>query len=90
MFDCGFYPIEGLKLLRQHWQRPNGHLPSHRPRMKGAGAKAAQTRKNRAAARKDAETKAALAEKHSAAGRKSWETRRARGAVIAKPDGVED
>ena len=78
MFDCGFYPMDGLKLLRQHWQRPNGHLPSHRPRMKDAGAKAAQTRKSRAAERKGAEAKSAVAKKRSAAALKAWETRRAK------------
>jgi len=50
MFDCGFYPIIGLKMLRDDWQRPGGHLPSHGPRMKGAGAKAALARKRSAAA----------------------------------------
>ncbi len=61
MFDCGFYPIEGIKLLRAHWPRPDGHLPSHMPRMKDAGAKAAITRKRRAAARKAVATRRAAA-----------------------------
>jgi len=51
MFDCGLYPIDGLKLLRAHWQETKGQ-PSHVRRMKNAGAKAALTRKKSAAARK--------------------------------------
>jgi len=40
MFDAGLYPIEAIKLLRSHWQSTGG-VPSHKARMKDAGAKAA-------------------------------------------------
>ena len=51
MFDAGLYPIEAIRILRDHWQKTRG-LPDHKPRMKDAGAKAALTRKRRAAAAK--------------------------------------
>src|SRR5262245_11708381 len=28
MFDCGFYPVEAIRLLRAHWQVTKG-VPSH-------------------------------------------------------------
>jgi hypothetical protein len=43
MFDAGLYPIEAIKLLRSHWQSTGG-VPSHKARMKDAGAKAARSR----------------------------------------------
>jgi hypothetical protein len=43
MYDCGLYPIEAVKLLRNHWQKTLGK-PDHKPRMKDAGAKAARKR----------------------------------------------
>ena len=51
MYDASLYPIEAIRLLQAHWQRTEG-LPDHSGRMKDAGAKAALTRKRRAAARK--------------------------------------
>ncbi|MGH7059417.1 MAG: HNH endonuclease [Stellaceae bacterium] len=51
MYDAGLYPIETIKLLRDHWQKTEGK-PDHKPRMKDAGAKAARSRKRSAAARK--------------------------------------
>jgi hypothetical protein len=51
MFDAGFYPIEAIKMLRAHWQETKG-VPSHKARMKDAGAKAARTRKLSSSARK--------------------------------------
>jgi HNH endonuclease len=56
MYDAGLYPIEAIKLPRAHWQRTAGK-PDHKPRMKDAGAKAARTRKRRAAARKAVQTR---------------------------------
>ena len=53
MYDSGLYPMEAIKLLQAHWQETEGK-PNHKPRMKDAGAKAALTRKRRAAARKAA------------------------------------
>ena len=53
MYDAGFYPVEAVRLLQLHWQEKRG-VPNHKPRMKDAGAKAALTRKRRAAARKAA------------------------------------
>jgi hypothetical protein len=43
MYDCGLYPIDAVKLLRDHWQKTLGK-PDHKPRMKDAGAKAARKR----------------------------------------------
>ncbi len=51
MFDCDFYPVEAVKLLRARWQVTQGK-PSHAGRMKSAGAKAAATRKRSARAKK--------------------------------------
>jgi len=51
MYDAGLYPIEAIRLLRAHWQETKG-APSHKARMKDAGAKAARTRKLSASARK--------------------------------------
>jgi len=56
MYDAGLYPIEAIKLLQAHWQSIRG-VPDHKRRMKGAGAKAALTRKRRAAGRKASETR---------------------------------
>lgn len=51
MYDCGFYPMEAIRLLQEHWQMTRGE-PNHKARMKDAGAKAALIRKRKAAARK--------------------------------------
>jgi hypothetical protein len=51
MYDAGLYPIEAVRLLRAHWQQTKG-IPSHKARMKDAGAKAARARKLSARARK--------------------------------------
>lgn len=51
MYDSGLYPVEAIRLLQAHWQIVRG-VPDHSGRMKDAGAKAATTRKRRAAARK--------------------------------------
>jgi hypothetical protein len=51
MFDAGLYPIEAIRLLRTHWQETKG-IPSHKARMKDAGAKAAPARKLSARARR--------------------------------------
>jgi len=51
MFDSGLYPIAAIRLLRAHWQETKG-VPSHKARMKDAGAKAARSRKRSAGARK--------------------------------------
>jgi predicted restriction endonuclease len=61
MYDCGFYPIEAIRLLQEHWQITRGE-PDHKPRMKDAGAKAALKRKQRAAARKAVATRKLRAE----------------------------
>jgi hypothetical protein len=69
MFDAGFYPIEAIRLLREHWQTMRG-IPNHKPRMKDAGAKAALARKRSAAARKAHATRhAKLAARMTDAGR---------------------
>jgi len=60
MYDCGFYPLEAIKLLRAHWQVTKG-VPSHKARMKDAGVKAANTRKLSANARKAWATRRAKA-----------------------------
>jgi predicted restriction endonuclease len=44
MYDAGLYPVDAIRLLRKHWQQTEGK-PSHKARMKDAGAKAARTRK---------------------------------------------
>jgi len=54
MYDAGLYPVEAIRLLQAHWQTIEG-VPDHKGRMKDAGAKAAITRKRRAAGRKAAE-----------------------------------
>ena len=51
MYDMGLYPVEAIKLLREHWQRTSGK-PDHSLYMKDAGVKAAKIRKKSAAARK--------------------------------------
>jgi hypothetical protein len=51
MYDAALYPIEAVKMLRAHWQQTGG-IPSHKARMKDAGAKAARARKLSASARK--------------------------------------
>jgi hypothetical protein len=51
MYDCGFYPLEAVRLLQAHWQVTKA-VPDHKPRMKDAGAKAARARRATAAARK--------------------------------------
>ena len=56
MYDSGLYPKEAISLLQAHWQTAKG-VPDHKPRLKDAGAKAALTRKRRAAARKASETR---------------------------------
>ena len=56
MYDAGLYPKEAIMLLQAHWQTVKG-VADHRVRMKDAGAKAALTRKRRAAGRKAAETR---------------------------------
>lgn len=56
MYDCGLYPREAIALLQAHWQQTQGK-PDHRGRMKDAGAKAARTRRLRAAARKAVATR---------------------------------
>ena len=56
MYDAGLYPLEAIRLLQEHWQTNQGK-PSHKARMKDAGAKAALTRKRRAAARKAVATR---------------------------------
>ncbi len=56
MYDAGLYPIEAIRLLQAHWQTTKG-TPDHSGRMKDAGAKAALTRKRRAAARKAVDTR---------------------------------
>lgn len=56
MYDAGLYPLDAIVLMRVHWQATQG-VPSHKARMKDAGAKAAKTRRRRAAGRKAAATK---------------------------------
>lgn len=56
MYDAGLYPVAAIKLLQVHWQATKG-VPDHKRRMKDAGAKAALTRKRRAAARKASATR---------------------------------
>jgi hypothetical protein len=51
MYDAGLYLIEAVRLLRAHWQQTKG-IPSHKARMKDAGAKATRARKLSARARK--------------------------------------
>lgn len=58
MYDAGLYPVEAIRLLQAHWQSTEGK-PDHAGRMKDAGAKAALTRKRRAAARKAVATRQA-------------------------------
>ena len=60
MYDCGFYPVEAIKLLRAHWQTTKS-TPDHKPRMKDAGAKAAISRRRSASARKAWATRRAAA-----------------------------
>ena len=58
MYDAGLYPVDAIKRLQAHWQSTEGK-PDHKGRMKDAGAKAALTRKRRAAARKAVATRQA-------------------------------
>jgi predicted restriction endonuclease len=51
MYDAGLYPVEAITLIRAHWQQTGG-VPSHKARMKDAGAKAVRTRKRSASARR--------------------------------------
>lgn len=51
MYDACLYPAEAIRLLRTHWQTTKG-VPSHAARMKGAGARAAATRKRSAGAQR--------------------------------------
>ena len=60
MYDCGFYPIEAIKLMRVHWQFTRG-VPDHKPRMKDAGIKAARKRDYQRRGLKAAATKKANA-----------------------------
>lgn len=61
MFDCGLYPVKGIKLLRSHWQKwhADGARADHSIYMKDAGAKAGMTRKRKSAARKAVATRKA-------------------------------
>lgn len=60
MYDAGLYPVAAIRLMQAHWQATEGK-PDHKGRMKDAGAKAALTRKRRAAARKAVVTRQAKA-----------------------------
>jgi hypothetical protein len=51
MYDAGPYPVQAIRLLQAYWQQTKGK-PNHKGRMKDAGAKAALTRKRKAAALK--------------------------------------
>lgn len=51
MFDAGLYPLNGIKLLRAHWQSTMGK-PNYKAVMKDAGAKAAITRVRSRSAKK--------------------------------------
>lgn len=62
MYDAGLYPVEGIRLLQEHWQKTQG-VPDHGPRMKDAGPKAALARKRKSAARKAVVTRKAKNEK---------------------------
>ena len=88
MYDCGFYPLQAIRLMRSHWQKTKGE-PTHKARMKDAGAKAARTRKKKQAAiarKRSAGAKkawttrkqAAIARKRSASAKKAWTTRKAK------------
>jgi hypothetical protein len=65
MFDCGLYPVEGIRLLRAHWQiwHAKGAQADHSIYMKDAGKKAGQTRRRKTAARKAVATRRAKAMK---------------------------
>lgn len=71
MVDCGLYPIDAVKLLRDNWQRWNdaGKPIDHSLRMKDAGEKAGKTRRRRAAARKAVATRKANQKEEEAQGR---------------------
>jgi hypothetical protein len=56
MYDAGLYPLEAIRLLQAHRQLCQGK-PNHKARMKDAGAKAALSRKRRAAALKAVSTR---------------------------------
>ena len=60
MYDADLYPVEAIRLMQAHWQEKKGD-PSHKARMKDAGAKAALTRKRSATARKAVLTRQANA-----------------------------
>ena len=75
MYDATLYPRDAIKLLRAHWQERK-EKPDHSARMKDAGPKAAQKRRENAAA-----------ERRSAAAHKAVVTRRANEiALAAKPE----
>ena len=61
MFDCGLYPVGGIKMLQDHWQQwhANGAVADHSIYMKDAGIKAARTRKRKIAAKKAVATRMA-------------------------------
>ena len=61
MFDMGLYPVQAIKLLRDHWQKTRGE-PNHKIYMKEAGTKAARTRKRSAGAKRAWKTRRARAE----------------------------
>ncbi len=60
MFDAGFYPVDAIRVLQDHWQTTLG-VPDHKAKMKDAGTKALATRRRRAAAAKAVATRRANA-----------------------------
>lgn len=58
MYDAQLYTITVIKEMRARWQLTLGR-PDHTARMKGAGARAAGTRKRSASARKAWKTRSA-------------------------------
>ncbi len=44
MLDLGLYPVEAIKMMRNHWQVTEG-VPDNSLRMKNAGPKSAATRR---------------------------------------------
>ncbi len=61
MFYMCLYPVQAIKLLRDHWQKTRGE-PNHKIYMKEAGTKAARTRKRSAGAKRAWKTRRAGAE----------------------------
>lgn len=51
MMDCGLYPPEGIKLLRDHWNR-NGTDPNHLLYIKDGAKRAGATRRKSSIARR--------------------------------------